>query len=97
VSSDGGRGRTTNAQQRILAGEWGFDEGGRYALLAVSGYEIAARGHDDFGTLFSIIDTDTGAEVEVAPLVAPVEMRAERRRMIGRVMHLNGKEDAFAA
>lgn len=82
--------RMTRDQQSVLDREHGYDDGGRFALVAVSGYEIREDGPDDFGTVLSIIDTDTGAEVYVAPVVGPSELTAERLRMIDRVEYLNG-------
>lgn len=87
---------STKAQRAVLGRDLGYDDGGRFSLIAVSGYEIS-DGYDTFGTLFSIIDCDTGDEVEQSPVVSPAEVTAERRRMIGRVMHLNGREDVYAA
>lgn len=89
--------RTSTARQReALATDLGFDDGGRYALVAVSGYTIG-EGPDDFGTVFSIIDCATGDEVEQSPVTPVSELRATRRTFIARVMHLNGKEDVYAA
>lgn len=89
--------RTQTAQQReVLASDLGFDDGGRFVLVAVSGYEIS-EGHDSFGTVFSIIDCETGDEVERSSVTSTTELRTTRRSWIGRVMHLNGKEDVYAA
>ena len=85
---------TTLAQRRILDSDLGHDSGERYALVAVSGYGID---DDAFGTVFSIIDTDTGDEVATSSVTAARYAREERVRMLAQMMHLNGREDVFAA
>lgn len=84
------------SQQRVLDVDMGFDDGGRYVLIAVSGYEIQSEGHD-FGTVFCIIDTDTGQEMERSEPIGTRLVRTERVRMMGQVMHLNGKQNGYAA
>lgn len=87
----------TGGQKRVLDAELGYDSGERFSLVAVSGYEITNTGEDAFGTVFSIIDCETGDEVAVSPAVSVREVRDERVRMLARVMHLNGREDVYAA
>lgn len=85
--------RTSARQAEALNAELGYDDGDRFAVVAVTGYEIVAEGPDPFGTIFSLIDTDTGDEVDVSTLVDPAEVRHERRHWIARARHLNGRED----
>jgi hypothetical protein len=59
----------------------------------VSGYEIALK--DIFGTVFTIIDCDTGDEIERAEAETK-DTRYVRAQMIGQVRHLNGREDLYA-
>lgn len=91
---DNGR-RTTPLQREVLARDNGYDDGGRYALLAVSGFAMSYP--DKFGTVLSIIDCCTGEEIEQSVALSPSELSDERRHMIARVRHLNGKQDEFAA
>lgn len=88
--------RTTEKQAEILNADLGYDDGGRYAVVAVSGYTIAeGAGTDAFGTVFSLIDTASGDEAEVSALVPSAEARNERRHWIARARHLNGKDEAL--
>src|SRR5262249_2741720 len=83
----------TRRQQLVMDSNMGYDDGGRYALIAVSGYAIR-DGYDDFGTVFSILDCDSGDEIEISEVIGTLETRPRRRELIGRVMHLNGKDAA---
>lgn len=95
VSGGGYVRSATPLQSELLASDLGFDDGGRYALVAVSGYEIRFDdGLDQFGTVFSIIDTDSGDEVDISPVVPARSAHRVRRRWIALVMHMNGKDAA---
>lgn len=86
----------SDRQREVLERDLGFDDGGRYALVAVSGFAITHDGTDTFGTVFSLIDTDTGDELEQSRAVSATEARAERVGWIARVRHLNGRDDPYA-
>jgi hypothetical protein len=83
------------SQKDVLATDLGYDDGGRHVLLAISGGEI---GHpsERFGTVFSVIDSETGVEVDGSLAVPARRVREERRKWLGVVMHLNGREDGYA-
>jgi DNA gyrase inhibitor GyrI len=81
----------TRKQREILDADLGFDDGGRYAVVSVSGYAIAEE--DTFGVVFSLIDTESGDEVDISPAIPAELAREERRHWIARARHMNGRED----
>ena len=85
--------KITPGQAEMLERHLNYDTGERFSLLAVTGYDIYT---DFFGTVFSIIDNDTGEEVERSEPLKLLHTRKQRHTWIGKVRHLNGREDAYA-
>jgi len=86
--------QSTPAQAEMLGRQLGFDSGERFVLVAVTGYDIYT---DFFGTVYSIIDNDTGEEVERSEPLKLLDGRRSRHTWIGKLQHLNGREDPYAA
>jgi hypothetical protein len=80
-------------QKKVMESDLGYDDGGRFVLLAISGGEIG-HGIEEFGTVFSVIDCETGVECDRSVAVSARNVRSERRKWLGKVMHLNGREAA---
>jgi len=85
--------KITPAQAVMLERNLAYDTGERFSLLAVTGYDIHT---DAFGTVFSIIDNDSGDEVDRSEPLKLIDTRRLRHTWIGKVRHLNGREDAYA-